>query len=130
MHKKTLDNVTCIIIAFENFKNILFGSNNDKSSYDLHSIRKGVNSINGDFKLKRNIKDGNKVPINFNITTNKVNDQNIELESKNYYNSYNLNEENLIELNEKGDKIDKRSKLIHLLCLNLNINLINWLNSV
>ena len=68
-----------------------------------------------DFKLKKNLKDGNKAPINFNITASKLNNQKVELECKSYYNSYNLNEENMVDISEKGDKIEKKSIYIYLI---------------
>jgi len=143
MHKNTLDNVTCILISFENFKNILYSEDTAKTGNTLRTIRKSISSLNVNFKMKTN-KDNNKeamdkleylinnsnssnnyisnnsnngnngnnnnVSNGFNngvhsnsnnnlikISTNSAfyNDQKKnESESKNYYNSYNLNEYN------------------------------------
>jgi hypothetical protein len=72
--RKTLDNVTCVMIAFENFQNILFTEN--KFDTKSHSLKKQIStkpitnlytkneSVNKRFDIDSNKKNGFYVDMN------------------------------------------------------------------
>ena len=90
MHKKTKDNVTLIIIAFENFKKNLFNDEFSKVN-QLQNVKKNINNLNGHFKIKEFKKNED----NFTKPNNK---KETEL---NYYNSF--------DLNNDSEKVERKS---------------------
>lgn len=128
------DNLTCIFICFENFKNLLFENNTFKADREkLDEIIKNIITINQNFfgekesevldnpqrdtpPLSNNIQNTN----NLNNTNHYANGVNLKNSQKNILNNINNNNANNA-LNENANSEKKKSKKN----LQLNLNLRN-----